>query len=362
MDKIKDIREIDVVALLRRVAREWRLMVGFFLVGAVVGVVYALNTQKVYTCEVKLAPEATSMGMSSSLSDIAGMVGLNVGSNGGGGVDAIYPEIYPEVFASTDFIVNLFDIPVTMKDDAKPKTYYNHLIQDSKVPFWQVPKYWLISLFKKKPAGGHGTAHLNPAFLTQEQTDVSEAIRGLIGCQLNKNNNVITISASDIDPCVAAQLADTLQRRLQEYITLYRTKKARNDLEYNKKLNAEARRDYVEARRRYGSYSDANQDLELMSYRTRQEDLENEMQLRFNIYQQTTQNVQQAYAKVQENTPAFTVIQRAVVPMKASSTPRYMMVLGFMVLAFLCDAAWVLLVRGWMARTRLGRRIGMKSE
>jgi uncharacterized protein involved in exopolysaccharide biosynthesis len=352
-------KEIDIMGLAAKVWSEKKLLCGFVVCFAVIGVVYALNQQKTYTAEVRLAPEASSMGMSSSISDIAGMMGLNV-SSGGNSVDAIYPEIYPEVFASSDFIVKLFNIPVTDKTGQHTKSYYNHLLQDTKAPFWNYPKYWLIKAFSKKKHVAHGYAKLDPRRLTKEQSDVCNAIRGLISCQQQKLNNVITISAIDTDPCIAAEIADTIQRRLQEYITFYRTHKARIDLENARKICAEAKADYVRATRRYAGYSDANQDLVLESYKTTQEDLENEMQLRFNIYQQTTQQVQQASARVQENTPAFTVIQSAVVPMEPSSTPRYYMVLGFMVLGVVADVIWVLLLRAPLAGTRLGKKLGLK--
>jgi capsular polysaccharide biosynthesis protein len=346
----KLLKEIDVIEISKKVLREYKLLAGFIVVFAIMGVVYALNIQKTYTANVILAPEATSMGMSSSLSDIAGMVGLNVGKNGSS-VDAIYPEIYPDVFASTDFILKLFDIPVTPKDGGAAKPYFLHLAQDAKIPFWQYPRIWLMKLIKPRPVGGK-IEEINPAKLTQDQSDIVDAIRACIGCQLNKSTNIITIKASDIDPCIAAALADTLQSRLQEYITLYRTQKARNDLEYAKKLNEESKRDYLKAAHEYSAFSDANRDLLLMSYQSKQEYLENEMQLKYNMYTQTASQVQQAYAKVQENTPAFTILQRATVPLKASSTPRYMMVLGFLVAGVACDALWVLLVRDLLKKLR----------
>lgn len=360
MENNSILKEFDVINLLKKVFKEKKLLAAFIVVFAVMGVIYALNTQKVYTASVVLAPEATSMGMSSSLSDIAGMVGLNIGGSNGS-VDAIYPEIYPDVFASTDFVLQLFDIPVKGEKDKVAKPYFQHLTLDAKMPFWRYPKMWLIKLIKKKPKGGK-IDEINPARLSEEQSDIVDAIRGCIGCQLNKNTNVITISAADFDPCIAAALADTLQRRLQEYITQYRTQKARNDLNYAKKLNEEAKADYLESVRAYSDYSDANQDLLLVSYKSRQEDLENEMQLKFNLYSQTVQQVQSAYAKVQENTPAFTIIQSATVPVRASSTPRSMMVLGFMFLGFLADAAWVLFVRGLVAKTAWGKKHGVESK
>lgn len=356
-EKRKNIKEFDVIALLGRVLKEKKLLTGFIIVFMIMGIIYALNKQKSYTATVILAPEVTSMGMSQSLSDIAGMVGLNIGG-GEKSVDAIYPEIYPEVFASSDFITKLFDIQVKPANSLHSKTYYQHLKTDIKIPFWDKPKYWLIALLtKNKDKAGNQSKGIDPQHLTKEQTAICNIIRKSIGCQLNKGTSLITISVTDIDPYISAAIADTLQQRLQAYITLYRTQKARKDLAYARKLNAEARNAYVKARQIYGSYADSNADLLLESYKAKQEDLENEMQLKYNNYQQTALQVQQALAKVQENTPAFTMIQQAVVPIEASSTPRSMMVLGFIVVGFLCDAAWVLFIRNWIQKSTMNKKI-----
>jgi uncharacterized protein involved in exopolysaccharide biosynthesis len=343
MDEKKKNREIDIIACINKVCAEKKLLVIFLSIFAIVGIIYAINKPKEYTSSVILAPEVTSMGMSQNISDLAGMVGLNVGGNGNS-VDAIYPEIYPDVFASTDFIVKLFNVPVTLSKSNIKKTYFQHLKTDIKTPFWDYPKIWLLRLFSKK-VKNNASKTINPNCLTKEQDNICQTIRGNIGCQLNKGTSVITITVTDVDPQIAACIADTLQNRLQEYITLYRTKKARNDLMYARKLNEEAKVDYTRARQIYASYSDANTDVILQSYQSKIEDLENDMQLKFNNYSETSRQVQQALAKVQENTPAFTIIQRAIVPLKASSTPRSMMVIAFMLLGCCLDAFWILVGR-----------------
>ena len=341
------VREIDLVKIAGRIWAEKKLLAVFVSVFAVMGVVYALNKQKTYTSIVVLAPEATSMGMSSSLSDIAGMVGLNMGGVGNG-VDAIYPDIYPDIFTSSDFIVGLFDIPVKGEGMDKPKRYYDHIRQDTNTPFWSLPMAWIRQLMASGETGKPGK--FNPKHLTKEQDGVYGAILGSIGCQLNKGTNVVTITATDTDPVIAAAIADTLQTRLQEYITRYRTQKARNDLAYAQKLNAEAKQMYVKARQKYSSYADANTDVVLKSYLAVQNDLENEMQLLYNNYTQTAAQVQQAKARVQENTPAFTIIQGATVPLRASSTPRSFMVIGFCMFGAVLHAAWVLFGRSLLRR------------
>lgn len=94
--------------------------------------------------------------------------------------------------------------------------------------------------------------------------------------------------------------------------------------------------------RLYASYSDANQDMILQSYKTKLIDLENEMQLQFNNYNAVAQQAQLAEAKVQEETPAFTTLQSATVPVKKEGPGRVKMVLIFLFLAFLGTTVYIL--------------------
>lgn len=334
----KGSKEIDIIALIGKIFSRKKELCLFLFVFFVIGLIVAFTQQKKYTSFVTLAPEATSMGMSQNLSDIAGAIGVDIGG-GKSSVDAIYPEIYPDVFASTDFAVKLFDIPVNVK--GVRKTYYNHIKEDTKTPFWIYPSIWLSSIFAKKDTTVNN-GKVNPYCLTKEQQDICDAIIGSVGCQINKGTNVITISVTDTDPKVAACLADTAKTRLQDYITLYRTKKARQDLSYAKSINAEAKAAYEKSRQKYASFADANMDVQLMSYQSKLEDLENDMQLKFNNYSSTMQQVQKAEAKIQENTPAFTVIQNATVPLRASSMPKSLVLVMFLFIGLIFDIVWVL--------------------
>ena len=100
----------------------------------------------------------------------------------------------------------------------------------------------------------------------------------------------------------------------------------------NEKLFDEAKEQYAKARRLYSSYADTNQELQLQSFRGKLEDLENEMQLKYNIYTQVTEQLQLARAKVQERTPAFTVVQSATVPVKHSNTPKVFILAVFILI------------------------------
>ncbi len=335
-------KEIDIVKLVSQVLREYKLLAGFITAFALLGILVALSTPKTFTTNVVLAPEIGSgMGISNSISDLASMVGVDL-STDGKSVDAIYPEIYPDVFASTDFIVKLFDVKVKTKDGHET-TYFNHLAYDKKIPFWNYPSVWLSKLIASKNKVASQKRNLFQ--LSKTEYGIAALIRNNISCTVDRKTSVITIAVKDEDAMTSAIVADTLRAKLQEYITLYRTKKARNDLAYAERLYREAKGQYEKSRQHYGSYADANTDVILESFKAKQEDLENEMQLRFNAYTQMAQQLQIAKAKVQEKTPAFTIIQNASVPLQASSTPRTLTVIIYMMLGVLVDTIWVLWLR-----------------
>ncbi len=349
MKKIGMNKEIDIVGILKEVFSKKKLLAIYVSVFAVVGVIVALNTPKEYTASVVLAPEITGMGMSQSLGDLASMVGVNLGGSGNT-TDAIYPDIYPDVFASTDFIIKLFNIKVKTEDGAT-KTYYDYLLKDTPVPFWKYPVVKL-KLLLSKDDNGQNSSKIDPFKLTKVQDGICNRIKKNIACLIDKQTSVITISVTDLNAQISAVMADTIQKMLQDYITEYRTQKARNDLDFAQTAYSEAKVQYEKARQKYSSYMDSDADVILLSLKSKQDEMENEMQLRYNIYNQAVQQLQMAKLKVQERTPAFTIIQKATTPVKASSMPRSVIVILYMFIGGLFDALWVLWGKNYVAKLR----------
>jgi uncharacterized protein involved in exopolysaccharide biosynthesis len=137
-------------------------------------------------------------------------------------------------------------------------------------------------------------------------------------------------------------MADSVKHRLQNFITDYRTSKARVDLEYNKKLYKEAKNRYEQARDRYAAWADSHRGVSSQAGQTKEADLQNEMQMQQQIYQQVVAQLQQAEMKVQEKTPAFTTLQSATVPVRKTGPKRAQMCLIFLFLAFLVTTGWIL--------------------
>ena len=183
---------------------------------------------------------------------------------------------------------------------------------------------------------------IDPYNLSKDEDAIAGSIRNNIKINFDKKTAVISISIKDQDPLICKTIGDSVKERLQEFITDYRTRKARVDLEYNQKIYGEAKARYEQARNRYARFSDSNRDVLSQHTQTRKAELQNEMQLQQTIYQQVAAQVQQAEAKVQEETPAFTTLQSATVPVKKTGPKRAQICIIYLFLAFLATSIWIL--------------------
>lgn len=342
---------IDFRKLFKDILKHKWLYVIVMAVTFVVVAIFSLALPNYYTCTVKLAPELSGSKSTSGLAAMASSFGVTLPTNA---TEALYPTLYPELVNSVDFKTSLFPIPVTVEGKKKGEAsrtmfYYDYLKNEQKKVWWKevlAAPGKLISKLRSKGKEDSKSEKIDPFRLTEDQAKIVEAIDKKVVCDVDKKTMVITINVTDQDPVICAVMADSVKSHLQEFITDYRTSKARGDLDYNKKITQEAKERYDKARAAYSGYADANQNVILQSVRQRQVALENEMQLQYNAYMQAAAQLLSAEAKVQEETPAFTTLQSATVPVKKAGPSRSKICMVWVFLAFLGVTAWVFYKEG----------------
>ena len=107
------------------------------------------------------------------------------------------------------------------------------------------------------------------------------------------------------------------------------------------RLAKEAKKEYDKSVSIYSSFCDSNQDVELQSYISKRDELENEMQLKFNTYSAMRTQLEAMKAKLQEKTPAYTTLQSASVPIKPAGPKRVIFVFGICFIAMIITAFWL---------------------
>ena len=332
MEEKKDKITIDFSKIVKLIWANKLLFAKVWGITFILSCVWILPQPRYYRCKISIAPETSSSSLSSGgLASMASNFGFNLGNLNS--TDAIYPQLYPELLKSTDFLVGLLDIKIHTKDGKINTDYYTYLNKYQKSSIWRYP----IDLIKEQiekwseseesiARSNNNQKRFNPFILNKKTSNIISAIVGKVTTSYSKKTDVVTLTVEDQDPLVCALLADSIMNHLQQYITNYRTKKARIDYEHYKNLTAEAKTNYEKARQRYASFSDANEDVILTSVKSKITDMENEMQLKYNIYSAMNTRLEAAQAKVQENTPVFTTLTNATVPVKPAGPKRMLFV------------------------------------
>ena len=349
-EKLNDVNEkeegtIDLLDIASNLWANRRKLIKWSVCGAVIGLIVAFSIPREYTTSVQLAPEVgDNKASGGGMAALASMAGLASLSNG---ADAVYPMLYPDVVSSVPFLTSLFDVEVQTKEEGKKLTVEQYMEEDVSSPWWSVVlslPFRLIGLLT--PAEEVDPNHKLDNFqLTKEEDDLVKALRDRIVANVDAKTSVVTVDVSMQDPLISDVLADTVVNRLKQFVTDYRTNKARQDLRYAEMLNEEAKAAYYTAQQRYANYLDRNQGIVFRSAQVERERLENETSLAFNLYNSTCQQVQHAQAKVQETMPVYAVITPATVPIKPSKPRKALILVGFTFLAFVACAVWIQFLR-----------------
>ena len=331
---------IDLRVVFKKITQRKKL---FFIVLPIVFVVSCLLiicVPRYYISETKLVPEVDN-GISNSglgsLASIASTIGVDLPSLNKS--DAISPMLYPDLMEDNGFVAKIFPIKVTNSglkgEPVYTTTYFDYLKTKQKYPWWSKIFSWAKKQFEDKDSitTTKKVNGFDPYHMTKKEDNIANKLRNNISISLDKKTGVISINVKAQDPVICKTMTDSLKEMLQTYIIDYRTSKSKTDLRHYQQLEAEAKKEYEEARLKYSQFSDANMDITTPSFIVTRDDLENNMQLKYNQYQAMQAQVQIAHAKVQAQTPAFTMLKGADVPVKPAGPKRMLFVLGMLFLA-----------------------------
>lgn len=349
-----DSGRIDIKSYITAILSNWKKILIWALVGAAFGMMIGLSKPKTYTAKAVVAPEITTRTGAGGLSSLASLAGINM--NTMALTDAMHPDLYPEVIKSTNFFIKLFDMPVTVevKDSLVHTDLYDYMVNYAKAPWWNavfgLP--WkamdgLKTLFGKKDEfdDAEGHSNVDSLRLTKQQEMVVKALAKNISAAVEKRTYVLSLKVTMQDPIIAAQLANAIIDELQNFVITYRTTKERENVEYYEKLYDETRDEYLAAQRSYARYVDANIGTISKSSQVQQQHLQNEAQLRYQLYNQTAQNLLTARAKVQHEAPVLVVVQPGIAPHIGKPSKVKLTILWF-ILGAMAGSVWYIVKNG----------------
>lgn len=310
--------EIDLMDILRKVIGIRKTIYKAAGIGLMFGVIIAISIPKKYTVEVTLSPEMGS-AKEGGLSGLAASF-LGSGVTMGDGTDALNASLSADIVSSTPFLLELSNmkVPVLGNGEISLNSYLN----EESSPWWNYvigfPSMVISgvkSLFTENEDESISSdkASLGTIELSQKESQKIELLKRKIAASVDKKTSMTTVSVTLQHPKVAAVVADSVVKKLQEYIIDYRTSKSKEDCLYLEKLFKERQQEYYEAQKKYADYMDSHDNIILQSVRTEQERLQNDMSLAYQVYSQVAGQLQVARAKVQEEKPVFAVVELSLI-------------------------------------------------
>jgi len=336
--------EIDLMDLLRKVIGIRKKIYKAAGIGLVIGIIVAISIPKQYTVEVTLSPEMGN-NKGGGLSGLAASF-LGSGVTMGDGTDALNASLSADIVSSTPFLLELsaMEIPIS-KNEVMALSIY---LDEESSPWWSYVIGFpgmVIGGVKSLFTGGdepisYDKASQGAIELSKKELKKIETLKKMISASVDKKTSMTSVAVTFQTPRVAAVVADSVVKKLQEHIIDYRTSKAKEDCGYLEKLFKERQQEYYAAQQKYADYLNSHDNIILQSVRAEQERLQNDMSLAYQVYSQVASQLQVARAKVQEEKPVFAVVEPAVVPLEPSGTSRKVYVLVFIFLSVCIVIFW----------------------
>lgn len=242
--------EIDLMGVLRRIMGIRKKIYKAAGIGLIIGVIIAISIPRQYTVEVTLSPE---MG-SAKGGGLSGLAASFLGSDVtmGDGSDALNASLSADIVSSTPFLLELstMKIPV-LKNEMMTLNAY---LDEESSPWWS----YVIG-FPAMVIGGVKSLFIEgeDEFISSDKVsqgtiELSKKELGKIGvlkkmivASVDKKTSMTSVAVTLQEPRVAAVVADSVVKKLQEYIIDYRTSKAKEDCIYLEKLFKERQQEYL---------------------------------------------------------------------------------------------------------------------
>ena len=345
--------EIDLMDILRKIIGIRKTIYKAAGIGFVIGVIIAICIPKQYTVEVTLSPEMGSVKGGGLSGLAASFLGSEVSM--GDGTDALNTSLSPDIISSTPFLLELstMNIPVSKDENMTLNTY----LDEESSPWWNYVIGFpgmviggVKSLFAEEENESRALNRISQGTieLSKKESKKIEILKEMIVAAVDKKTSITSIAVTMQNPRAAAVVADSVVKKLQEYIIDYRITKSKEDCIYLEKLFKERQQEYYSAQQKYADYLDSHDNIILQSVRAEQERLQNDMSLAYQVYSQVASQLQVARAKVQEEKPVFAIVEPAVVPLEPSGTSRKIYVLVFVFLSVCVVISWNLFGRDFL--------------
>ena len=336
--------EIDLIELLKKIYLEKKFILKISILASLFGVIYALFQPNEYTSSTTFIPQLSSGVKTggSSLSGLASLAGINIGSMESS--SEFPPTLYPQVVNGVPFRVELLSNEITLnnelvtvKDYLEKKSSFNILGTIKKYTIG-LPSLILSSFKDQKEYTNESKIYS----ITEEDKDLFQILENNLSLSINEKEGFITISFTDNNKNVAAQITQISQNLLQEKIIEFKNKSSKEMLDFAIKQYSDKKESYEKLQDERAVFVDKNINISSSLFQNKLSRLESEVNISESIVQQLASQVEQAKLQVNKDTPVFTTIKPVTIPFESSAPKRSLIVIIFAFMGLVFSSGFVL--------------------
>tara|TARA_Y100001935_G_C17287406_1_gene501181 strand:+ start:802 stop:1794 length:993 start_codon:yes stop_codon:yes gene_type:complete len=310
--------EIDLIELLKTAwsGKKQIILISFIFV--LIGVAVALFSPVIYTSNTTFINSQTESKQGSGLSGVASLVGINLSGLSSG--SEIPPSMYPQIGESVEFKRALLKSTIDEKTQIKLGEF---LADHNRI---------------KKSSDNEN----NKLFISKYEDKLFNLIKKVLSISVDQKEGFVTISANMPNSEYAANTCINAREILQKTIINTRIKSAKQKLEYSEKQLASKRIEFEEIQNKLAYFNDSNINLVTSAVINERDKLEAEFQIINAVMIELSKQVEQRKLQVSEDTPVFSIVKEASMPVKRSSPKRTQMVLIFGFIGLILSISYVI--------------------
>ncbi len=323
---------IDYLDLFRQIFHRKKLLLAFTGGGLLLGLLVIITTQKEYQSSSFVLVESGGNNNSQfgQMGALAGMAGINLPTMQAEN-NQLSANLFPEVIHSRDFLLELMKEKfyfVTKEKEMTLEEFYmeeppGNLIKKTIDFIFGIPSR-IVGLFSspspQTASPSNQTIEKTPEVNFVSVSSVELYVMALLKQRISivEKNELLEIRTAMPEPLISAKVNAIVLSRLIEYVTEYKTAKEQRNLEFIQERVLESEEKFQEAQIRLASFRDSNQGVISQRVRTKEEQLQFEFNIAFNIYNTLKQELEQSSIQLKRETPLFTVIEKAAIPLGPS--------------------------------------------
>ena len=339
--------EIDLIELIKKIYIKKKFILKISISSLLFGIFYALLQPSQFTSSTTFIPQLSSgvKTAESSLSGLASLAGINIGSMESS--SDFPPTLYPQVVNGVPFRLDLLSNEIKINNKViLVKDYFLEKKSSFNI-FGTIKKYTIglpsliLGSFKNQDVKLVNESEFYN--VTEEDKNLFEKISNNLSLSINEKEGFITISYTDSNKNVAAQITQIAQNLLQEKIIEFKNKSSKEMLDFAMRQYDEKKSSYEKLQDERAVFVDKNINISSSLFQNKLSRIESEVNISESIVQQLASQVEQAKLQVNKDTPVFTTIKPVTIPFQRSSPNRTQIVMVFAVLGLVLSSGFVLI-------------------